>query len=142
MTMDILNSITKRATEDTVKIEERTFKLKKVDPLMGNYILMKLLTVALPFGIGDMLKSKIGVGTESIPTAKIGGTAIMGKADFLELQRDILSCCFEALPAGLSPVVRDNGSYGIENFNSNIAIQLLIACIAFNFSDFFVESQS
>ena len=64
----------------------------------------------------------------------------MSKKDFLELQRDILSVCSEVLPAGDTPVVREDGTYGIIDFTSQIAIQLLIAIVTFNFSDFFGEN--
>lgn len=134
--MEMPKNIQKHVTEDTIKIGERTFKLHSYDPLMGNYILMKLFTMVLPFGIGDMIKGAIGKGTENIP-APAADAQPMGKAEFLEMQRDILSSVTEVLQGGESPVVRENGTYGIADFTMSIALQLLIASIAFNFNDFF-----
>ena len=57
---ELFGEIKKRKVEDTIIIEGRTFKLHKFDPLLGNYILLQLFTVALPFGIGDMLSSAVG----------------------------------------------------------------------------------
>ena len=70
---------------------------------------------------------------------KVGNSSnkMMGKQEFLDLQRDILSVCFEKLPAGETPVVRENGTYGISDFTASIALQLLIGSIAFNLTDFF-----
>lgn len=136
--MDFPKSIKKRVSEDTLVIDGRTFKTKKFDPLLGNYILLKLFTMTLPFGIGEAIKSTIGKGTEKIPidTSK---NEQMSKADFLELQRDILSFASELLPSGEAPVVRENGTYGIQDFTMSIALQLIIAVVAFNFSDFFED---
>lgn len=128
-----IENISKRQNSKLIDINERTFKINKFDPLMGNYILLQLVQFILPFGISD----KVGV-PEAL--AESVNRVNMSKKDFLELQRDILSVCFEALPAGDAPVVREDGTYGIIDFNSQIAIQLLIATVTFNFSDFFGES--
>jgi hypothetical protein len=133
--MQIPDNIKKRVNEDSITIEGRTFKLHRFDPLLGNYILVQLFTMTLPFGIGDMIKGAIGKGTEKLPAST--DSKPMGKAEFLEMQRDILSHCTEVLPAGEAPVVRDNGTYGITDFTMGIAMQLLISTIAFNFNDFF-----
>ena len=128
-----IENISKRQNSKLIDINERTFKINKFDPLMGNYILLQLVQFVLPFGISD----KVGV-----PDAVTNNVSRvnMSKKDFLEFQRDILSVCSEVLPAGDAPVVRDDGTYGIMDFTSQIAIQLLIATITFNFSDFFGEN--
>lgn len=131
--------VKKRKVEDELIIDGRTFKIRSFDPLLGNYIMYKLLTVVLPMGIGKMIGKK--VGTEMIPEAG-QGAAEMSKAEFLDLQRDILSVCDEVLGGGLTPVVRENGTYGIQNFTMKISLQLLLASVAFNFNDFFDDIQS
>nr|DAW16994.1 MAG TPA: tail assembly chaperone protein [Caudoviricetes sp.] len=143
--MEFANNVKKRETEKELEIEGRTFVIKKFDPLLGNYVALQVVTFILPFGLGDMLNKQMGKGTESssaIPTAGSSNAKMMGKAEFLELQRDILSVCYERLPGGLTPVVRENGTYGISDFTSTIALQLLIGSIAFNLSDFFVGAGS
>lgn len=128
-----IENISKRQNSKLIDINERTFKINKFDPLMGNYILLQLVQFVLPFGISD----KFGV-PEAITSSV--SRVNMSKKDFLELQRDILSVCSEVLPAGDTPVVREDGTYGIIDFTSQIAIQLLIATVTFNFSDFFGEN--
>ena len=138
--MNFPENFKKRVTENELTIEGRTFRLRKFDPLLGNYILMKLFTMTLPFGIGDILKQAATKNTEMSAIASANTkTEMMSKADFLELQRDILSHCYEVLPAGETPVVMQNGQYGIMNFTMGICMQLLIATIAFNFNDFFED---
>lgn len=129
----------KRVVEDELQIDGRTFRLRSFDPLLGNYILTKLLTTVLPMGLGGVISK--AAGTEAIPQDTAKATE-MSKRDFLELQRDILSHCDEMLAAGPAPVIRENGTYGVSGLTMKITIQLLIACIAFNFNDFFEESQS
>lgn len=128
-------NLKKREITKEIEIDGRTFLIKKFDPLMGNYIAMKLFTMVLPFGIGDMLKKEVK-GSEKLPTATSNAPQ-MSKADFIEFQQDVLSVCYEVLKGDTAPVVRDNGTYGISDFTSKIALQLLIGSIAFNFSDFF-----
>lgn len=129
-------SVKKRKVEDRIIINGRYFRMHKFDPLTGNYILMQIVTMVLPMGIGEMLNKEMG--TEMLPTMN-SGSRMIGKQEFIELQRDILSYVYEELPAGETQVVRENGTYGIENFTGIIAFQLLIACLAFNFKDFFNE---
>lgn len=135
----ILKNAKKRKIEDRIDIDGRTFQLKSFDPLIGNYILVTLLSVVLPFGIGDAIKSSIGYGSENIPTKISDSSNMIDKKSFIELQKDILSYVEEVLPAGNTPIILSNGNYGIMNFNMGIAIKLLIAEITFNFSDFFGE---
>lgn len=128
-----IENISKRQNAKLIDIEDRTFKVKKFDPLMGNYILLQIMQYVLPFSISE----KAGI-PESITnrTDRVN----ISKKDFIELQRDVLSVCYETLPAGDAPVVREDGTYGVMDFNSNIAIRLLIAAFTFNFSDFFGEN--
>lgn len=133
--------VKKRETNKIIEIEDRKFKLKDFDPLLGNYILMKLITMVLPFGISDMIGAKIPEGSEVIKNSS-DKKEYMSKADFIELQRDILSNVFEILPSGDVPVIRENGTYGIDLFTMDIALKLLIEEVTYNFGDFFGELQS
>ena len=135
---ELFGEIKKRKVEDTIIIEGRTFKLHKFDPLLGNYILLQLFTVALPFGIGDMLSSAVGseISKNNVSSKQLS------KAEFIELQKDILGSVFESLPAGETPVIRTNGTYGISEIKGSSIIQLIVAELAFNYTDFFAEGLS
>ena len=127
-------SVKKRKIEDTIVLDGRRFRLHKFDPLIGNYILMQIVTMVLPMGLGKILNNELG--TEMLPD--VGGDAKrISKQEFVELQRDILGSVYEELPAGETPVVRENGTYGVENLSGVIAFQLIVACLAFNYRDFF-----
>lgn len=132
----------KRETYTTYENEGRKFKINSYDPMSGNYILMQILTCVLPFGISDALKQQVPGSETAMKTANIGGK-MMSKQDFIALQTDILSTVEEILPSGnTSPVVRENGTYGVEDVTSILCLKLIIASLAFNYKDFFKELPS
>ena len=132
----------KRETYTTYENEGRKFKINSFDPMSGNYILMQILTCVLPFGISDALNQQVPGSETAMKAANISGK-MMSKHDFISLQTDILSTVEEILPSGnTSPVVRENGTYGVEDVTSILCLKLIIASLAFNYKDFFKELPS
>lgn len=132
----------KRETYTTYENDGRKFKVNAFDPMTGNYILMQVLTCVLPFGISDALKQQ-APGSEMAMKAANSNNKTMSKQDFIALQTDILSTIEEILPSGnTSPVVRENGTYGVENVTSMLCLKLIIASLAYNYKDFFKELPS
>lgn len=130
----------KRETSTTYEFDGRTFKIKMYDPMLGNYILTQIVQFVLPFGIGSALVESVG-GTE-LKNIGVSGQA-MSKKDFIQLQTDILCTVEEMYESGnTSPVVRENGTYGVEDVTSLMCIKLIVASLAFNFKDFFNELPS
>lgn len=123
----------KRKTFDTYEFGDRKFILTKFDPLLGNYILMQVMSYVMPFGISGVFSNQVGM--ESMPTAK------MSKNDFIELQKDILSGVYEQLPGNRAPIFNDNGSYGINDVSMKLIVELLLAELVFNFQDFFEDGE-
>ena len=139
---NIIFSPKKRETYTTYENEGRKFKINSFDPMSGNYILMQILTCVLPFGISDALNQQVPGSETAMKTANISGK-MMSKQDFIALQTDILSTVEEILPSGnTSPVVRENGTYGVEDVTSILCLKLIIASLAFNYKDFFKELPS
>ena len=134
----IVENISKRQSSKLIDIEDRTFKIEKFDPLMGNYILLQLVKFVLPFGLSD----KVGIPDKL--TSSVNRVS-MNKKDFLEFQRDVLSVCSEVLPAGDAPVVREDGSYGIIDFTSAIS-SIVFSSVCFsphlgqNWSSMFISA--
>ena len=132
----------KRETYTTYENEGRKFKINSFDPMSGNYILMQILTCVLPFGISDSLNQQIPGSETAMKTANISGK-MMSKQDFISLQTDILSTVEEILPSGnTSPVVRENGTYGVEDVTSILCLKLIIASLTFKYKDSFKELPS
>lgn len=132
----------KRETYTTYENDGRKFRINAFDPMSGNYILMQILTCVLPFGISDALKQQ-APGSESAMKIANSSNKMMSKQEFISLQTDILSTVEEILPSGnTSPVVRENGTYGVENVTSMLCLKLIIASLSFNYKDFFKELPS
>lgn len=132
----------KRETYTTYEFEGRKFKINAFDPMTGNYILMQILTTILPFALGDSISQSIPGSEKAINNAKNNGK-IMSKQEFISLQTDILSTVEEMYNSGLSsPVVRENGTYGVDDVSSIMCLKLIIASLTFNYKDFFKELPS
>ena len=137
------NSIKKHETSTTFDVDGRTFVINSYDPMTGNYILMQVLTKVLPLGIGNILSKNVEKGTEKIPS--VGASfPVMSKNEFIQLQTDILSTVEEYYKeSGMkSPVVRENGTYGVADVTMVLTLKLLVASLTFNFKDFFDELPS
>lgn len=132
----------KRETYTTFENDGRKFKVNAFDPMTGNYILMQIITCVLPFGLSDILKQQAPGSEAAMKFANSNGK-MMSKSDFISLQTDVLSTVEEILPSGnVSPVVRENGTYGVENVTSILCLKLIVASLSFNFKDFFKEIPS
>lgn len=132
----------KREIYTTYENDGRKFKINAFDPMSGNYILMQILTCVLPFGISDAIKQQ-APGSETAMKVANSNNKMMSKQEFIALQTDILSTVEEVLPSGnTSPVVRENGTYGVEDVTSVLCLKLIIASLTFNYKDFFKELPS
>lgn len=132
----------KRETYTTYENDGRKFKINAFDPMSGNYILMQILTCVLPFGISDAIKQQ-APGSETAMKVANSNNKMMSKQEFIALQTDILSTVEEVLPSGnTSPVVRENGTYGVEDVTSVLCLKLIITSLTFNYKDFFKELPS
>lgn len=127
-------NIKKREVSSELELYGRNFVIGSFNPLEGNYILMQLLTFILPFGIGDVLKTSLGVNIGN-------STRLMPKEEFKQLQIDILSVVKEVMPetGHKAPVIRPDGTFGVQDMTMGLIINLLVATLAFNFKDFFGE---
>lgn len=135
-----METMNKRETVSTFNLNDREFEINAYDPMEGNYILAQILAFVLPFGIGDMLSASVGTEKQNvIPTSG----KMMSKQDFMSLQIDILKTVKEVYSTGeKSPVVRENGTYGVADVSMMMVLKLIVASLAFNFKDFFKEVPS
>lgn len=135
------NSVKKRETYVETEIDDRKFIIESYDPMVGNYILLQIVNLILPFGIGDAISSAIP-GSEPIVN-NASNKRMMSKEEFIQFQTDILSTVFEKYPSGeKSPVVRENRTYGISDVTGSLCLQLLIRSVMFNYKDFFKDVPS
>jgi hypothetical protein len=109
----------------------RKWRIGKFDAMTGSYIAYKLMAEVLPMGLGQ----QAGIPAPS-------GGRVMSKADFLELQKDCLSVCAEMLPAGPTPVLNEDGTFGVLDLEHDAptVLALTVQALAWNLSSFFDES--
>ena len=67
------------------------------------------------------------------------GRTLMTKAEFFSFQRDCLSAVSEILPGRNAPILNANGSWGVPDMNTKLAILLTAHSLLFNVADFFGE---
>lgn len=122
----------KRETSKQVEMDDRKWIIGRFDPMTGTYVAYKLMSEFIPMipGIGAALGA-------ALPGS---GGKTMSKADFLDLQRDCLSVCSEVLPAGNAPVINQNGTWGVQNFDVKLCLGLIVQVLIFNLADFFDDS--
>ena len=132
------NFLRKREDKKRIEVQGRTFILTALDPLLGNYILIKVMTTILPMGISDSLEK--GIGTE-IVNKNSSEIKMMSKEEFIDLQKDLLCTIYEELESdNVTPVMRENGTFGISECSLSLIAKLLIESLVFNFKDFFGEN--
>ena len=127
--------VNKHETSTTYIIDGRTFIIKAFDPMLGNFLLMQIASFVLPMGLDMLLSKQVGTEVNSIkkPDAKP-----IGKTEFIQFQTDILTNVYEDFGNGQkSPVVRENGTYGVADVSMMLLLKLIVASLAFNFKDFF-----
>lgn len=127
--------VNKHETNTTYTIDGRTFIIKAYDPMLGNFLLMQIASFVLPMGLDMLLSKQVGTEVNSIkkPDAKP-----IGKTEFIQFQTDILTNVYEDFGNGQkSPVVRENGTYGVADVSMMLLLKLIVASLAFNFKDFF-----
>lgn len=121
-----------RETSKRVKVQGREFEIRAFDALTGSYIAYTILQKALPGGMEKQVQ-----GLPNMPESR----SIMSKAEFMALQKDILSVVYEVLPARSAPLLNENGSWGVPDIGQNtlLVMILTVQALAFNIGGFFGE---
>lgn len=130
--MDNLKKQEPRKEFEIYESGDRKFKLTRFDPMEGNYIVYQIMTYILPMGVSAQLSSELGTEQQS------QNLPMMSKKDFIDLEKMVLGTVYEMYGSGnTSPVIRDNGTYGVSDMTMNLSLRLLVASLKFNLSDFF-----
>lgn len=136
-------------THKDVEIGGRTFRIKKFDALTGSFMLIKITGMLAPLfknmDIGK-LKDVKDVSEVSPDAFDISGIMAeignLSEQDFKYVQEKCLRVCSEVLPAGLSPVLNPNGSFGVIGIEEDTmtVLALTVHTLIFNVKGFFSGS--
>ncbi|WP_061343001.1 phage tail assembly chaperone [Clostridium botulinum] len=131
-----------------IEINERNFRLKKLDARTGTFMLFKL-TKLLPSVIENIDLDKLDPENLSISNLKDLNLTKMLKPlfelseeEFRYIQDNCLKVVSENLPAGFQPVLNKNNTWGVLNVENDavLVMNLTVQSLVFNFMGFFAGS--
>jgi hypothetical protein len=124
-----------------VEINGRKFRIKKFNARTGSFMLIKITTLLGPlFKNIDLKKFK---GVKEVSDVKLEGFNISGimmelgnlsEADFNYIQEKSLQVCGEMLPSGFTPVLNENGSFGVIGLEDDTMTVLALTAHALIFN--------
>lgn len=127
-----------------VKINDRTFRIKKFPARTGAFVLIKVTGMLAPLfkgvNISALLESKDKPNLSGFDLpGMIEKLCSISEADFNYLQEKCLSVCSEVLPGGITPVLNENGTFGVIDFEEDTmsVLALTAHALIFNLSPVF-----
>ncbi|MBY6877904.1 hypothetical protein HYH51_14310 [Clostridium botulinum] len=128
---------------EDIQINERKFRLNKMDARTGSYMLFKLMKI-----LGPIFKNIKIDNIEDISLDDINLTDLMSSVfnlpenEFRYIQDNCLRAVEEILPAGPARIIDKYGSFGVLNieFDTALLMNLTIQSLIFNVKGFFAGS--
>ena len=122
-------------------IGDRKFVVKKYDARTGSYIAFKVAGLLAPAfeGILNMKDLEGGINLTKILAPALSALSSLPEADFMDIQTKSLRVCYEALPAGETRVLNDDGTFGAVGLEDDAAtvMALTVHALIFNLTGFF-----
>ncbi|OPD28811.1 hypothetical protein AL713_17480 [Clostridium botulinum] len=126
-----------------IEINERKFRLNKMDARTGSYMLFNLMKI-----LGPIFKNIKVDNIEDISLDDINLTDLVSSIfnlpedEFRYIQDNCLKVVEELLPAGPAKVLDKHGNFGVMDieFNTGLLMNLTIQSLVFNVKGFFEES--
>ncbi|KEI75876.1 phage tail assembly chaperone [Clostridium botulinum] len=126
-----------------IEINERKFRLNKMDARTGSYMLFNLMKI-----LGPIFKNIKVDNIEDISLDDINLTDLVSSIfnlpedEFRYIQDNCLKVVEELLPAGPAKVLDKYGNFGVMDieFNTGLLMNLTIQSLVFNVKGFFEES--
>jgi hypothetical protein len=138
----------KRENYKDIELGGRNWRICKFDARTGSYMIFKLLGILSPaFKSLDLNKIK-GQKPEDFDfnslnlTEALSGITNLPEEEFFYIQNKCLKVCFEMLPAGMTCVLNENGSFGVLEVEDDtmLVLGLMTHALMFNGQSFFPGS--
>jgi hypothetical protein len=132
-----------------VVISGRTFRIKKFGAKTGAFMAIKITGLLAPlvknidFGKLKEVKDISEVDTGAFNLSGImDGLGSLSEQDFNYIQDKCLQVCSEVLPAGVAPVLKTDGTFGVTGLDEDTmtVLALTVHTIMFNVKGFFSGS--
>ncbi len=131
-----------------IEINERKFRLNKLDARTGSFMIFKLMKI-LPSILENLSLDNIDLDNLTLDSLKrmnlsemLNPVFELPEKEFRYIQDNCLKVVYEILPAGLQPVLNNNNAWGVLNIENNtgLVMNLTIQSLAFNVMGFFEGS--
>jgi len=130
-------------TYKDIEVNERKFRLNKLDARTGSYMLFKLMKILTPIFKNIKQDSEDNIKLEDLNLDEIAESLFnLPEKEFSYIQDNCLHVIDELLPAGFQKVLNKSGTWGILNieFDTTLVMNLTIQSLVFNVSGFFIGS--
>lgn len=129
-----------------IEINERKFRLNKMNARDSSYMLFKMLKIITP--IFKSLKTEDLDKLKNMELGDLNITEIaeslftLEEKEFRYIQDNLLKAVSESLPSGMQPILGDNLVFSVLNieFDVELVLNLTIQNLIFNLSGFFQGS--
>jgi hypothetical protein len=118
-----------------VEINGRKFRIRKFPARTGAFVLIKVTGMIAPFFKGANLADlKSGITDATAIAGIMEKLGDISESDFNYLQEKCLGVCSEVLPGGLAPVLNENGTFGVIDFEEDVIGVLALTAHALMFN--------
>lgn len=130
--------VTKREEFRVIEASGKKWQISRFDALTGSYVVMTLLSAALPMGLDSQLSQAGGFSD------LMAGRPLMDKPTFLDIQKECLKVVSLMKDLGgvetPLPVMLADGRWAIPEVEKDTAVVMVltVAAILFNVEDFFL----
>jgi hypothetical protein len=126
-----------------IEVEERKFRLNKLDARTGSYMTFKLIGILTPLFKNIDLESLEDLKLNDLNIIEMSSSLFkLSEDDFRFVQDNCLQVVEELLPAGLQKVLDKSGKWGVLDieFDAALVMNLTIQSLVFNVTGFFKGS--
>lgn len=127
-------------THKDIEINERSFRLNKMNARTGSYMLFKLVKILAPVFKNMTMDDIDELDLDSINLTEVLSSIFdLPEEEFRYIQDNCLKTVKEILPAGLADVIDKDGNFGIVDIEHDVALtmNLTVQSLMFNVSGFF-----
>lgn len=126
-----------------IEINNRKFRLKKMDARTGSYMLFKLVKILTPIFKNLKIDNLDDISLDDLNITDLMSSIFdLPEEEFRYVQDNCLKVVEELLPAGPARVLDKHGNYGVLDveFNTGLLMNLTIQSLVFNVTGFFEGS--
>lgn len=130
-------------TYKDIEVNERNFRLNKLDARTGSFMLFKLMKILTPIFKNIKEDSLKDMKLEDLNISQIAESLFdLPEKEFSYIQDNCLQVVEELLPAGPQKVLSKHGEWKVLNieFDTPLVMNLTIQSLVFNVSSFFPEN--